>query len=124
MYKVLNAYSGWASVNYVLNDVKNPVRTLKVAGTLGLGITSLLYILANIAYFALVPYLPILSSLWTRINRLTNLRSASTKEEIQSSGVTEAGLFFKNVFGVEADRALSVFVALRLVSSYSGDVRS
>jgi len=122
MYKILNAYSGWSTVNYVLNDVKNPIRTLKVAGTLGLGITSLLYILANLAYCALVPYLPILSNSWTRINRLTNLPSVSTKEEIQSSGVTVAGLFFKNVFGEEADRALSVFVALRLVSSYSGDV--
>ena len=42
---------------------------------------------------------------WTR---------AATKEEIQSSGVTVASLFFRNVFGVQAQRALSVFVALRL----------
>jgi amino acid transporter len=54
MFKVLFAYSGWQNVNYVLNDVKNPVRTLKIAGPLGLGITSVLYILANISYFAYV----------------------------------------------------------------------
>ncbi|KAF7425979.1 hypothetical protein PC9H_008341 [Pleurotus ostreatus] len=88
-FKVLNAYAGWSNVNYVLNDVKNPVRTLKIAGPLGLGICATLYLLANVAYFA-----------------------AATKEEIVKSGVTVASLFFKNVFGTQAQRALSVFVAL------------
>lgn len=35
-----------------MNNVRNPVRTLKIAGPLGLGICALLYILANIAYFS------------------------------------------------------------------------
>ena len=39
--------------------------------------------------------------------------SAATKEEIQSSGVTVASLFFRNVFGAQAQKALTVFVALR-----------
>ncbi|OBZ67883.1 High-affinity methionine permease [Grifola frondosa] len=51
-FKVLNAYAGWSNVNYVLNNVKNPVRTLKIAGPLGLGICAVLYLLANVAYFA------------------------------------------------------------------------
>jgi L-type amino acid transporter 9 len=89
-FKVLNAYAGWSNVNYVLNNVRNPVRTLKIAGPLGLGICAALYLLANIAYF-----------------------SAATKSEIESSGVTVAALFFQNVFGTAAERALSVFVALR-----------
>ena len=38
--------------------------------------------------------------------------SAASKEEIMDSGVTVASLFFKNVFGKQAQRALSVFVAL------------
>ena len=54
MFKVLYAYSGWQNANYVLNEVRNPVRTLKIAGPLGLGITATLYIFANIAYFAYV----------------------------------------------------------------------
>ncbi|KAI0261883.1 high affinity methionine permease [Gloeopeniophorella convolvens] len=83
-FKVLFAYSGWQNVNYVLNDVKNPVRTLKIAGPLGLGITSALYIFANIAYFA-----------------------ASSKTEILHSGTTVASLFFKNVFGTQAQKALT-----------------
>jgi L-type amino acid transporter 9 len=49
---VLNAFSGWSNVNYVLNDVKDPVNTLKIAGPLGLGITTVLYMMANVAYFA------------------------------------------------------------------------
>jgi len=89
MFKVLFAYNGWSGVNYVLNDVKNPIRTLKIAGPLGLGICAVLYILANVAYFA-----------------------ASTQQEIQNSGVTVAALFFRDVFGAEAERTLSVIVAL------------
>ena len=54
MFKVINAYNGWSNVNYVLNDVKNPVRTLKISGPLGLGICAVLYFLANIAFFAYV----------------------------------------------------------------------
>ncbi|KAI6039969.1 amino acid transporter, partial [Pisolithus marmoratus] len=88
-FKVLNAYAGWSNVNYVLNNVRNPVRTLKISGPLRLGICTLLYILANVAYFA-----------------------AATKTEIEDSGVTVAALFFKNVFGTTAERAPSVFVAL------------
>jgi|SRR5712675_1388396 len=56
MFKVLFAYYGWQNANYVLNDIKNPVRTLKIAGPLGLGITATLYIFANLAYFAYVSY--------------------------------------------------------------------
>ena len=41
-------------MNYVLNDVKNPIRTLKISGPLGLGICAVLYLLANVAYFAYV----------------------------------------------------------------------
>ena len=54
MFEVLYAYSGWQNANYVLNEVRDPVRTLKIAGPLGLGITATLYIFANIAYFAYV----------------------------------------------------------------------
>jgi L-type amino acid transporter 9 len=54
MFKILYSYAGWQNVNYVMNDVKNPVRTLKIAGPLALGITATLYIFANIAYFAYV----------------------------------------------------------------------
>ena len=52
MFKVLFSYAGWSNVNYVLNNVKDPVRTMKISGILGLGICTVLYLLANVAYFA------------------------------------------------------------------------
>ena len=54
-FKVLYAYAGWSSVNYVMNNVRDPVRTLKIAAPLGLTICAVLYLLANVAYFAYVP---------------------------------------------------------------------
>ena len=43
------------------------------------------------------------------------LYSASSKTDILESDTTVASLFFENVFGVQAQRALTVFVALRCV---------
>ena len=68
---------------YVLNEVKNPVRTMKIAGPLGLFICGVLYVLANISYYA-----------------------AATPQEIAQSGVTVAGYFMGKVFGKSAERAL------------------
>ncbi|EKM57702.1 uncharacterized protein PHACADRAFT_192839 [Phanerochaete carnosa HHB-10118-sp] len=89
LFKILFAYAGWTNLNYVLNNVKNPIRTLKIAGPLGLGICAFFYLFANIAYFG-----------------------AASKEEILNSGVTVASLFFGKVFGPQAQKALTVFVAL------------
>ncbi|KAL8286211.1 hypothetical protein RQP46_004699 [Phenoliferia psychrophenolica] len=89
LFKVLNSFTGWSNAAYVLNEVKNPVRTIKIAAPLGLGICSVLYILANISYFAAVQ-LPAL----------------------KESGVTVASYYFLVVFGPTAQRVLSVFVAL------------
>ncbi|CAK7234634.1 hypothetical protein SEUCBS140593_009009 [Sporothrix eucalyptigena] len=89
LFKVLNSYAGWSNAAYVLNEVKRPVHTLKIAGPLGLGICGVLYLLANVAYFA-----------------------AATPTQIANSGVTVASFFMLQVFGKTASRVLSVFVAL------------
>ncbi|KAK4695836.1 hypothetical protein P7C71_g1988, partial [Lecanoromycetidae sp. Uapishka_2] len=89
LFKVLNSYEGWSNAAYVLNEVKKPVRTIKIAGPLALGTCGVLYLLANVAYFA-----------------------AATPKEIANSGVTVASFFFRQVFGESGARALSVFVAL------------
>lgn len=80
---MLNAYAGWSNVNYVLNNVKNPVRTLKIAGPLGLSICAVLYLLANISYFACVSYF-----CFGEGRRLTGLWGdrAATKDQILHSG--------------------------------------
>lgn len=54
MFKVLSAFGGWSTVNYVLNNVRDPVRTLKVSGVLGLGICAILNFLVNISYYGRV----------------------------------------------------------------------
>lgn len=89
LFKVLNSYTGWSNAAYVLNEVRNPVRTLKIAGPLGLGICGVLYLLANVAYY-----------------------SAATPAQISASGVTVASYFVKQVFGHTAQRVISAFVAL------------
>ncbi len=67
----------------MLNEVKRPVRTIRIAGPLALGICGTLYLLANVAYF-----------------------SAATPSEIAHSKDTVAGFFFLQVFGESASRAL------------------
>ncbi|PNY26215.1 High affinity methionine permease, partial [Tolypocladium capitatum] len=89
LFKVLNSYAGWSNAMYVLNEVKDPVRTIKIAGPLGLSTCGVLYLLANVAYFA-----------------------AATPQEIAASGTTVASYFMGKVFGAAARRALSVLVAL------------
>lgn len=75
MFEVLFAYDGWQNANYVLNEVRDPVRTLKIAGPLGLGITATLYIFANIAYFAYVlPYIPQKKTLYVNVIHTAHLR--------------------------------------------------
>ncbi|TFK82274.1 amino acid transporter [Polyporus arcularius HHB13444] len=89
LYNVIWSYIGYSNANYAMSEMKNPVRTLKYAAPLGILTVGILYMLVNIAYFAAVP-----------------------REEIASSGRILAASFFRNVFGPQAERALSVFVAL------------
>jgi amino acid transporter len=55
MFKVSYSYAGLSNVNSVLNEVKNPVKTLGSAATTALVTSCLLYLLINIAYFLVVP---------------------------------------------------------------------
>lgn len=88
--RIVYSYKGWENVNYVLGEVKSPRKTLKIAAPLAIGGTTILYVLANVAYF-----------------------SAISKEDLAASEVIVAGLFFRNVFGDSAGaRALPAFVAL------------
>lgn len=89
LYNVIWSYIGYSNANYALSETKNPVRTLKIAAPMAIAIVAVLYMLANVAYFAAVP-----------------------REEILDSGRILAASFFRNVMGESAERALSVFVAL------------
>ncbi|KAG6359698.1 hypothetical protein INS49_010750 [Diaporthe citri] len=90
LLRIMYSYKGWENANYVVGELKNPKRTLAVAAPLAVGGVTVLYLLANVAYFAAIP-----------------------KSDLAKSEVIVAGLFFRNVFGASAGaRSLPAFVAL------------
>ncbi|ORY01104.1 amino acid transporter, partial [Basidiobolus meristosporus CBS 931.73] len=62
MHKVFWGYSGWTNLSYSLGELRDPSKNLPRATTLGVGLVSVLYILANIAFFAVVPMSLVLES--------------------------------------------------------------
>ena len=96
LFKVFYSYAGLGNVNYVLNEVQNPVRTLKTVGPAALLTACGLYLLANIAYFLVIPL-----------------------DEIKGSGELVAALFFERVFGLHVGRIL---FPLAIATSAAGNV--
>ncbi|KAF6014231.1 hypothetical protein HII13_000576 [Brettanomyces bruxellensis] len=82
LYNIIWSFIGYSNANYALGEVKNPVKTLKFSGPIAVVFLAIIYMLVNIAYFAVVPL-----------------------EQLASSGQIIA-------FGVKSQKALSVFVAL------------
>lgn len=90
LYKIYFSYSGYENAFNVVNEVKNPVRSIRNSGGTSLLIVAILYTLANIAYFSAVP-----------------------KEELVKSKQVAASLFFSHVFGSgNAVRGLNFLIAL------------
>ncbi|KAF2756904.1 amino acid transporter [Pseudovirgaria hyperparasitica] len=90
LLRIVYSYKGWENANYVLGEIKHPKRTLAIAAPLAVGGVTILYVLANVAYFAAIP-----------------------KRDLAESEVIVAGLFFRNIFGNSAGaRSLPAFVAL------------
>ncbi|KAJ9123729.1 hypothetical protein QFC24_003503 [Naganishia onofrii] len=88
------SYVGYSNLMYAVGEVKAPIRTIKIAGPLAIGVITILYVLTQVAYFAAVP-----------------------KKDILGSSQIIAALFFENMFGASAAKALSVFVALSAVAN-------
>ncbi|WVQ78135.1 hypothetical protein IAT38_000216 [Cryptococcus sp. DSM 104549] len=78
------SYGGYNNAFNVVNEVKNPIKTLKRSAPLALSIVAVLYMLVNIAYFAAIP-----------------------KDEIKTSTQVTASLFFEKVFGHKAAQGLT-----------------
>jgi amino acid transporter len=90
LFKVFYSYAGLQNLNNVLNEVRDPVRTLKSVSITALVTACLLYLLTNIAFFAVVPI-----------------------EQIRESGQLVAALFFERTFGENVGkRILPLAVAL------------
>lgn len=98
LLKITYAYTGYASANDVMNEIKNPVHTLKTAASMALATVCLMYFFVNLAYFSVVD-----------------------GKDIRDSGELIAGLFFERVFGdTVGRRVLSLAVAI----STAGNVMS
>ncbi|OJD31604.1 high-affinity methionine permease [Diplodia corticola] len=104
LVKITFAYSGYQNAFNVMNEIKNPVKTIKKSAPLSLLIVAILYMLCNVAYFAAVP-----------------------KEQIMESEQVAASLFFTAIFGATAAKGLNILVVLsafgNLVSVLIGQSR-
>ncbi|KAE8354943.1 amino acid/polyamine transporter I [Aspergillus coremiiformis] len=89
LFKVLATFQGWSNAMYVLEEVEDPRRTLKVAGVLGLGSVGILYVLVNAVFFV-----------------------AATPTELSETGMTVVALFVGKVFGPEMQRFTAILAAL------------
>ncbi|EMD94511.1 hypothetical protein COCC4DRAFT_43720 [Bipolaris maydis ATCC 48331] len=90
MYKIIFAYAGYENAFNVVNEVKNPIKSIRNNGFGAVVIVAILYILANVAYFAAIP-----------------------KEEILAGKTIAAGILFTKVFGDHgAVRGLNFLIAL------------
>lgn len=89
-FKAMYSFAGYDNVNNVLNEVKEPVRTLKTMAPTALLTVAIFYLMLNLAYFTVVPL-----------------------EEINRSGELIAALFFQRIFGASVGSTiLSVLVAI------------
>ncbi|CAI7625077.1 unnamed protein product [Penicillium bialowiezense] len=88
MVKLVFSYAGYTNAFSVVNEIKNPVKTLRWSAPISLLSVTILYILVNVAYF-----------------------SAASREEILASKQIAAAIFFEKVFGSnQVARGLNVLI--------------
>ncbi|KAE8420614.1 amino acid/polyamine transporter I [Aspergillus pseudocaelatus] len=99
LFKILATFNGCHNAAYVLDEVKDPQRTLKLSGILGVGAVGVLYLLANVCYVFV-----------------------ATPEEISHAGVQVVAILLGKVFGsgirqtTAALTALSSFASLMTIA--------
>ncbi len=96
------AYFGWSNAFNLLGEINgtNPVRTVRNAGFISLGVVTILFLTVNFAYIAAVPL-----------------------DEIKRSGQLVGALFFQHVFGGHwAPKILPVLVALSCVGNIVSEI--
>lgn len=96
LFKVFYSYAGLDNVNNVLNEVKDPTRTVRSVTLTALATSCAMYFLVNVAYLLVVPL-----------------------DEIRGSGELIAALFFERVFGLSIGRRI---LPLAVAVSAAGNV--
>ena len=93
------SFIGYSSVNSVLSEVRNPVRTVKLAAPLAMICVATVYFFINISYFAVVSKRDILES--KRIVALVIEVCCLVNPFIQ---LFCRALYFRNLFGPTTER--------------------
>lgn len=94
------SYIGFSNVNYALSEVRNPARTIRIAGPLAIAVVAALYLFSNIAYF-----------------------SGASKDEIVHSGRLVVALLMRNVWGEDVERWVDAGVACSALGNVLAVVR-
>ncbi|ORY88632.1 high-affinity methionine permease [Leucosporidium creatinivorum] len=94
LYNVIWAFVGFSNAGYAMSEIRNPVKTIRVAAPLAMILVTILYMLVNVAFFAAVP-----------------------KADIIASERLIASLFFERMFNAAAGRAVSVIIALSAIGN-------
>jgi len=66
LYQGLWAYTGWANLNFIAEEVKNSKRNIPLAILISLALVTVFYVLVNVAYFSgkiIVPCLKYLTKI-------------------------------------------------------------
>lgn len=105
LLEIIYSFKGWENANYVLSETKNPYKVLTRAAPLAVLITTVLYFMVILSYLVVIP-----------------------RQEIMSSGVLIAGIFFNKIFGENlTSRILPLLIAVSnfgnvLVVSYAHSI--
>ena len=104
------SFIGYSNINSVLSEVRDPVRTIRLAAPLGMISVAVVYFFINISYFAVVSKRDILES-----QRIVALVIEAYCFVIPFIQLSYRALYFRNLFGPTTER---VGFSLHTTSSF------